>query len=268
MAQNSKIEWTNHTVNLWWGCTKVHAGCDHCYAETLSNRWGNNLWGKASPRKEIKSAFSDLDKYQRLAKKAGEVHRVFVGSMMDIFEKPMPLIVNKGVNRLFKTDVLRNGLFHLIDQGLYPNLFFLFLTKRASNIMTMIPFHWRYVPPMNIMIGVSISDMKSLNLLHKLVNYPGYKFISLEPQIESVDLDAKLVIQTTASSKLELHLLKQIHWVIQGGESGHHKRPFNIEWAREVRDICNKYNVPYFFKQIDKVQPIPDDLMIRQFPRL
>ena len=41
MAQNSKIEWTHHTGNLWWGCTKVHEGCDNCYAETLAKRTGS-----------------------------------------------------------------------------------------------------------------------------------------------------------------------------------------------------------------------------------
>ena len=43
--ENSKIEWCDHTINLWTGCTKVHAGCDHCYAETLSRRWGKDVWG-------------------------------------------------------------------------------------------------------------------------------------------------------------------------------------------------------------------------------
>jgi len=57
-----------------------------------------------------------------------------------------------------------------------------------------------------------------------------------------------------------------VDWVIQGGESGGHKRPFQLEWARSMRDQCAKANVPYFFKQIDKIQPIPEDLMIRQFP--
>ena len=45
MAENSKIEWTDHTVNLWWGCSKVHTGCKNCYAEKLSNRYGDDVWG-------------------------------------------------------------------------------------------------------------------------------------------------------------------------------------------------------------------------------
>jgi len=51
MAQNSKIEWTTHTANLWHGCTKVHKGCDNCYAEALAKRWGNDVWGNDKPRK-------------------------------------------------------------------------------------------------------------------------------------------------------------------------------------------------------------------------
>ena len=51
-----------------------------------------------------------------------------------------------------------------------------------------------------------------------------------------------------------------------GGESGHHRRPFNLKWAYAMKDQCNSLNVPYFFKQIDKVLPIPEDLIVREFP--
>ncbi len=63
MAKNTKIEWCDHTVNLWWGCTKVHRGGDNCYAEKWANRWGAMFGGNENPRKLIKSAFSDLTKY-------------------------------------------------------------------------------------------------------------------------------------------------------------------------------------------------------------
>ena len=91
MAQDSKIEWCHHTANLWWGCTKVHAGCDHCYAETLSHRWGQDVWGNDKPRRLINVVWNDLRKFQNKAKQANAIHRVFVGSMMDIFEKEMPV---------------------------------------------------------------------------------------------------------------------------------------------------------------------------------
>jgi protein gp37 len=38
MAENTKIEWTDHTFNPWEGCQKVGPGCDHCYAETRNAR--------------------------------------------------------------------------------------------------------------------------------------------------------------------------------------------------------------------------------------
>ena len=227
MAQNSKIEWTDHTANLWHGCTKVHEGCDNCYAEVLSKRWGNDIWGNDKPRKLVISFFKDLDKYQELAKKNGEVHKVFVGSMMDIFEKPMPLVDNKGIEIVnLNTGQLRGMFFKRISENRYPNLMFLLLTKRPSNINKYIPEEWKSTPPANVMFGTSPVNQETAN---------------------------KLILQL-------------IDWVIQGGESGHKKRPFNLDWAYYLKQQCEQTKTPYFFKQIDKVQPIPEDLLIREMP--
>lgn len=252
MAQNSKIEWTHHTANLWHGCTKVHEGCDNCYAEKMAKRWGNDVWGHDKPRKEIKSVFADLDKYQNLAKKADEIHRVFVGSMMDIFEKFQLLVDSKkNPSEHGNTSCLRSELFTRINQGRYQNLMFLLLTKRPSSINRLIPVNWNDNPPDNVMFGTSISTQEhAQRLINMLLEVNGKRFLSIEPQLTEIrDID-----------------LTGIDWVIQGGESGPNKRPFEIEWAYTMRDICKEQDVPYFFKQIDKIQPIPEDLMIRQFP--
>lgn len=253
MAENSKIEWTHHTANLWWGCTEVHAGCDNCYARVFSHRYdgGNSLWGARSKRRAIKSVWKDLAKYQRLAKEAGTMHRVFVGSMMDIFEKDRKL--QAPLEHHKSTDSLRQELFTQItwgDEGLYPNLMFLFLTKRPSNIAKMVPAGWLDNPPPNVMFGYSPVDKSSWRNVADLRKVNGKRFLSVEPQLEDL-------------GKVDL---TGINWIIQGGESGAHKRPFNLDWARSMRDQCAVANVPYFFKQIDKIQPIPEDLQIRQFP--
>lgn len=264
MAENSKIEWTHHSANLWWGCTEVHSGCDNCYARVFSHRYdgGNSLWGEGSKRRAIKSVWNDLAKYQRLAAKADEVHRVFVGSMMDIFEKDMPL--QAPLEHHESTDSLRQELFTQItwdDGNLYPNLVFLFLTKRPSNINKMIPAEWIDDPPPNVMFGTSVVDQKTANtLVPQLVKVKGGKFLSVEPQLGPIDFE------DPGMKPVDGIWYGGINWVIQGGESGAHKRPFNLDWARSMRDQCAKANVPYFFKQIDKIQPIPEDLMIRQFP--
>lgn len=275
MAQNSKIEWTNHTVNLWWGCTKVHSGCDNCYAEAQANRFGNDVWGNDRPRRVIKSAFNDLEKYQNLAVKAGEVHRVFVGSMMDIFEKPMPLIDNSetrpglnigGVTVCMHTGHLRDALFNRISDGRYPNLMFLLLTKRPSNINKYIPENWKIIPPENVMFGTSPVDAETFNtLVLQLSEVKGKKFLSIEPQLDDIDL---LIMErkwnTVTHPWRGRVILSNIDWIIQGGESGPNKRPFNLDWAYRMKEQCVAYGIPYFFKQIDKVLPIPNDLLTRQ----
>lgn len=291
MAQDSKIEWTHHTVNLWWGCTKVHEGCDNCYAEYLSDtRYKNNLWGNDKPRRVIKSAFSDLDKYQKLAESKKEVHRVFVGSMMDIFEKPMPLIDSKGEqfksrstygDEPVNTQHLRAMLFDFISRGKYNNLLFLFLTKRPSNINKYIPEAWKENPPENVMFGTSPVSQETANkLIPQLLRVNGYRFLSIEPQLSEIDLcriDADkggdkewCMIDCLTGKQTDMGRpcldTPKIDWIIQGGESGHNRRPFNLDWAYKIKLQCHNSGTPYFFKQIDKVLPVPDDLMIREFP--
>lgn len=251
MAENSKIEWTDHTVNLWWGCSKVHTGCKNCYAESLSHRFGDNVWGENTKRKRIKSAFKDLDKYQKQASKENKKLKIFCGSMMDIFENNK-LLINP-TESYPDTNSLRFELFDRISKGKYDNLIFLFLTKRPLNIYNIAPVSWFSAAPKNVWFGTSISDQQTANIyvneLRKFSN--NNLFLSVEPQIGGIyAID-----------------LKGIDWVIQGGESGNKKRPFKVDWAKLMRDFCKWQKTPFFFKQIDKKTPIPEELMIREFPK-
>lgn len=251
--ENSKIEWCDHTGNIWNGCTHVHSGCDHCYAETLAHRWKKDVWGNDKPRMVVKSFFSDIAKYKKKAADSGETHSVFVGSMMDVAEKSMPLIDSKGNLLSYETDILRGKFFNEIVPA-SPNLIFLLLSKRPGNYNKQIPRSWLENPPANVMFGTSISDQASADLLiPHLLQVKGQRFLSIEPMLERICFDPEE--------------LNGIHWIIVGGESGHKKRPFNPDWARLVRDQV-KDRIPFFMKQIDKIQSIPEDLMIREFPKL
>ena len=247
MAENSKIEWTNHTVNLWWGCSKVHTGCKNCYAEILSKRFEGDIWGDNKQRKMIKSAFKDLNKYQRQAEKENKIVKVFIGSMMDIFEEPKEVINTGGQF----TDALRTRLFTEISEGKYQNLVFLFLTKRPENIIEYILDQWINNMPKNVWFGTSISNKETLKSAELLKLVPcDNLFLSIEPQVEMIR---------------NINLVG-IRWVIQGGESGNKKRPFKIEWAERMKQICCEQSTPFFFKQIDKIQPIPKHLLIKEYP--
>lgn len=284
MAENTKIEWCDHTVNLWHGCAKVHTGCKNCYAETQAKRWGFDIWGENKYRKEIKSAFKDLEKYEKQAKETGKKAVVFIGSMMDIFEVSKPLVNTKGEKMVYTTASPFIKLFTEITGGKYDNLIFLFLTKRPQNIGKMLE-RYREIPK-NVWFGTSISDQQTANeLIPALLERSprgSNLFLSIEPQIDFINLNQKLKTFNGVEYEYNLltgkksfdisggrkHIIQKntINWVIQGGESGIRKREFRTEWAYFLKTQCKNAGVPYFFKQIDKVRPIPPDLLIREKP--
>lgn len=255
MGLTTEISWCDATINPWWGCTKVHAGCDHCYAEVLDNRFGESHWGNDALRRYVRSAMSDLRKLQKKGAKEGRMITVFIGSMMDIFEKSMPLEGYAKDKPWMETGNLRNHLMSNIFHGSYPNIRFLFLTKRPSNINKYIPAKWvAEGAPDNVWFGTSVVDQSTFdNLVPQLLKVNGNRFLSMEPQLDYINAN---LLETDG-----------IHWVIQGGESGSKRRPFNVEWAYDMRKQCRLNNVPYFFKQIDKVIKPPADLELeKNFP--
>ncbi|MCX7310231.1 MAG: DUF5131 family protein [Alphaproteobacteria bacterium] len=57
-------------------------------------------------------------------------------------------------------------------------------------------------------------------------------------------------------------------WIICGGESGSKARYMEPQWAYDVRDQCQQMGIAFFMKQMTKKAPIPDDLLVREFPDL
>lgn len=253
--RDTKIEWCHHTANLWHGCTEVHAGCDNCYARVLDHRWGKNNWGQTGPRTEINTSFNLFLKLQKEALMQNKFHTVFVGSMMDIFEKPMPVIDSKKKDVGYTTEYLRKRYFEKVVPYT-PNLIHLMLTKRPSNIRKYIPKSWIELPPENIMYGSSPVDAQTAEqIIPELLKLKGKKFLSIEPMLGPIKL-SEFMSET-----------EKPDWIIVGGESGHGKRVFHPDWARSIMNECETLNIPFFMKQWDKVKEIPGDLMIREFPK-
>ena len=87
MARDSRIEWTDHTFNPWWGCTKVSPACDHCYAETWAKRVGFDIWSTAKPRRFLSDVYwRQPHRWNAEAEQSGRRARVFCASMADVFE--------------------------------------------------------------------------------------------------------------------------------------------------------------------------------------
>lgn len=209
----SRIEWTEQTWNPTVGCTKVSPGCKHCYAEGMAVR----LKAMGTPGYEngfkLTLLPSRLD--EPLKRKKPTVY--FVNSMSDVFHERVPFSY---IDRIFKT----------IEKT--PQHTYQILTKRAARMAKY--FATRKVPP-NAWVGVSVENRKyGLPRIDYLRSVDAQvRFLSVEPLLESLGaLD-----------------LRDIHWVIVGGESGPKARPMQVDWVEEIRLQCEDNDVAFFFKQ-------------------
>ncbi len=276
MSENSKIEWTDHTFNGWWGCQKVHAGCANCYAEATDARWagvGNGHWGKDATRRMILGEWSKPAKWNRAAEAAGVPARVFASSMCDIFEDYRGPVVDQQGKRLDWTiDALRRRIFAMIEET--PRLEWLMLTKRPENVREMVPIRWLDSWPSNVMTGTSPCNQTTAGAsIPELLKVPGRHFLSCEPLLGPLILDRRNMtgdeeywdwlrgergstVQHQASAPTKTG---GIDWVIVGGESGSGARPMNIEWVRSIVRQCKSAGVPVFIKQLGASFKIRND---------
>jgi protein gp37 len=154
-----------------------------------------------------------------------------------------------------------------------PNLDWLLLTKRPENILTMVPPRWLSAPPRNVWYGATAENQEYFDRRWRHLNdVPAeVRFISAEPLLGPIGLHNVG--------------LGRLHWIIVGGESGHHARPFEIEWARSLLRQCGGVGARPFVKQFgaqpwhgterlrlnsakgSDMSEWPTDLQVQDFPR-
>lgn len=277
MADRSAIEWTDATVNFWWGCTKVGPGCDHCYAETWAKRLGKSLWGYDAPRLQIKGAAATLARLDRAHERFFAEHRrrrrVFMQSMSDIFDNEVE-------------DHWRWDAFRKIEAA--ANLDIQLLTKRISNVFKMVPDLWRHGQwPRHVGLMITVvnqveanRDVPRLLYLKKHFDIP-WVGLSIEPMLGAIDL-TRLVHAESVFNALTgavdfivdgskhargagyhrtvptNEVMPTLDWVIVGGESGHNARPLQADWVRQIRRQCEASATPWLFKQWGEYVPTSD----------
>lgn len=204
------------------GCTKLSAGCDHCYAAVVAHLKTRDVYLAHWPMRDTIEARSDpfaprfwesrLDQPLRWK----DPKRIFVNSMSDVFHAQFGI---EYIRRVF--EVMVRASWHQ----------FQVLTKRPERALRLAD---RLPWPANVWIGTSIEDMRVARRADALRQIPAaVRFISAEPLLGPLD-----------------HLdLTSIHWVIGGGESGPHFRHCDPDWVRGLRDLCTQSSVPFFFKQ-------------------
>lgn len=259
MAENSNIEWTDHTFNPWIGCQKVGPGCDHCYAEAWDARGLQGQatrWGPDAPRTRTGAAnWNKPRAWNAAAAKAGKRARVFCASLADVFD-----------NHESIKDQWRADLWELIAAT--PNLDWLLLTKRPANIAKMLPERYNLCVPNvwgdgwpNVWLGCTVVNQAEADRdISKLLAVPArVRFLSIEPMLGPIDLTAvksrdAYAIDALAGVLTDFGVPFQdapgkLDWVICGGESGPNARPMHPDWARSLRDQCQTAGVAFHFKQ-------------------
>lgn len=212
MSDNSAIEWTEATWNPVTGCDPVSPGCAHCYAKTFSERW------RGTPGHPFEQGF-DLRLWPERLEQPLRWTRprvIFVNSMSDLFHEDVPFS--------FIEDV-----FAVMGEADHHT--FQILTKRHERLAELAPLlTWHP----NVWMGVSVENRRFACRADYLREVgAAVRFISAEPllgPLHSLDL-------------------RDIDWLIAGGESGPKHRPVRIEWLRQIRDRSIEQGVPFFFKQ-------------------
>lgn len=248
MGERTGISWTDHTFNCWWGCTKVSAGCDNCYAAAFDRRVGGDHWGKGVPRREFKDKhWSEPLAWDRAARAAGVQAKVFCASMADVMDDEAP-------------EGGRERLWELIDAT--PNLIWQLLTKRPHRYLRYLPKEFK---TNNVWLGTTAENQEMFEArIHHLVaasiEIGATNFISYEPALGPLTLDGWPNMQ--------------IDWLICGGESGPNRRPMEQAWADSIMSECKERGTAFFMKQMSALTPdkgkslIPEHLRIHQFPEV
>ena len=217
MSDGSAIEWTDATWNPVRGCTKVSAGCKHCYAETFAERWRGISGHPYEQGFDLRLVPEKLDEPTRWKRP----RRIFVNSMSDLFQE--------GVDAAFI-----RAVFETMNVASWHT--YQVLTKRADRMRSVTRELGRdLVGHPHIWLGVSVENRRhGLPRIEQLRDVPAaIRFLSIEPLLEDLGpID-----------------LSGIHWVIVGGESGPGARPMRTEWVQSVHRQCRAQHVPFFFKQ-------------------
>lgn len=276
MAQDSKIQWTDHTWNIAVGCSKVDADCKYCYMYRQSL---NSTRYKPDEVRKTKTVFN-------LPLKIKEPSRIFTSSLTDVFHPDC--------------DAFRNEMWDIIRKC--PQHTFQILTKRPERIEEHLPEDWG-LGWSNVWLGTSVGSQASASRILELSRLGGGNhklFLSIEPLHDAVWLEQVVkdgylwnVLDGIPYSEESEEFVDSdktypIDWVIIGGESGNENgkykyRPCKLEWIEHLVNECKFNRVPVFVKQLGthlakemglkdrhggNIDEWPEHLKVREFPKV
>jgi protein gp37 len=286
MPGETTIEWTRsddgspgRTWNPVTGCTKVSAGCDHCYAERFAERFRGVAGHPYEQGFDLKLWSERLDRPLRW--KAPK--RIFTNSMSDLWHADVPEAFIADVFAVMS--LARWHTFMVLTKR--PRRMQRLLTDQAwlgsvSRRMQVIAADQRIpnagnlpFPVPNVWLGVSVENQEAAYRIDWLVQTPAaVRFLSCEPLIGRLNIETWLWLTRPSTAgpwtdalgrrrggggiggqTISRRPANDLHWVIAGGESGPGHRACDPRWIEELRDTCVDAEVPFFFKQWGGLRP-------------
>lgn len=235
------ISWTHYTFNPWEGCQAISPACDHCYARRRDIRLHRGRhWEDEHLLHDSHQYWKQLWQWNAAAAAAGEIRRVFVGSLMDVFEKPQSFVLNRERQRLWQQ------IPHL------KWLDFLLTTKRPENARQCLPAEWNNSAsapgrmPSNVRCMVTVESQEYTGRIAAAAAVFPRVGVSAEPLLGPLDLGPAIA-------------RRQLDWVITGGESGPAARITELAWVRSLRDQAQAAGIAFHFKQWGEWAPFQDE---------
>lgn len=276
----TSIEYLTHTWNpIAMRCTPVSEACDNCWHLRTADRMKNNPKLPIDVREALagdrKPFVTDRINDPLKHKNPSIIGVQFMG---DLFHEKIPLI---NVVKIF--DRIHQAKHHI----------FLILTKRPQRtiefaekygLMPQPPYGFTgsgEIWPENAWFGVTAENQPRVNeRLSLSLQVPAkVHFVSLEPLLSMTNVDDCMRCQRCGYSELDKRTLMDhklcdadgtnlLKWVVCGAETGPHKRPMNLDWARSLRNQCSSAGVPFFFKKDSNGNRGLDGKIWEQFPDL
>lgn len=303
--RNGGIAWTDQSWNPIRGCSRVSAGCAHCYAERTAARFA----GQGQPYHGL----AVLD--ERGPRWTGEVRlvpehlddpllwrrprRIFVNSMSDLFHESLDgpttarifAVMARATRHTFQCLTKRaDRMREIVSDPAFANEVHKLVLQSDLDDKRVIEERW---PLPNVWLGVSVEHQEAADerIPHLLATPAAVRWLSVEPMLGPVDLGVSVWPQCQAPTQ-EAHDRdchgglacdeRSVDWVVIGGESGAGARAMRSEWAQAVVDQCRVAMIPVFMKQMGSVyakdfgmndragktlSEFPVALQVREYPR-
>ena len=210
--------------NPVYGCDGAFAGCDKCYAKSLSERRGRVLSeGMSVNRKQMMKRFDATPQLMAVCTQS-DLFQGACGANTAVVDRVLSKCnVNRQHRYLFLTKFSGNMREYFGDGGLVRRLNGMHLERFSFDRMA---------------FGVSVccrDDMHRLDDLRGCCHVE-HRFVAFEPLLEEIDV--------TADD------LEGMEWVIIGAETGDEPRKCEQSWMKRIVSVADSLSLPVFVNAV------------------